>query len=53
MTTIEILLCLAGIALCVISFLIPDKQQEVGTVDEIELKNYALKLVIYVTNEVF
>ena len=29
------------------------KNYKVGTVDEIELKNYALKLVIYVTNEVF
>lgn len=29
------------------------KDFEIGTVDEIGLKNYALKLVIYVTNEIF
>lgn len=30
MTTIEIVLCLAGIILCIISFLLPDKQKEAG-----------------------
>ncbi|MBQ7065677.1 MAG: hypothetical protein IJN92_02545 [Lachnospiraceae bacterium] len=45
MTTIEILLCLAGIALCVISFLIPDKQQEVGTVDEKQAQETTKALV--------
>lgn len=34
MTTIEILLCLAGIALCVISFMLPDKQQKTTQTDK-------------------
>lgn len=34
MTAIEIVLCLAGIAICIISFLLPDKQKEAGEPDE-------------------
>lgn len=34
MTAIEIVLCLAGIVLCIISFLLPDKQKVVGEPDE-------------------
>lgn len=34
MTAIEIVLCLAGIILCIISFLLPDKQKEAGEPDE-------------------
>lgn len=34
MTTMEIILCLAGIVLCIISFLLPDKQKEAGEPDE-------------------
>lgn len=34
MTTIEIVLCLAGIALCVISFLLPDGQKETAVPDQ-------------------
>lgn len=33
MTTIEIVLCIAGIVLCIISFLLPDKQKESGGPD--------------------
>lgn len=46
MTTIEILLCLAGIALCVISFLLPDKQkQEAVQVDEKQAQELVKTLV--------
>ncbi|MBD5544327.1 MAG: hypothetical protein HDR01_08855 [Lachnospiraceae bacterium] len=45
MTVIEIVLCLAGIALCIISFLLPDKQKEAGEPDKEAVQEMVTALV--------